>query len=239
MKILIVVAHPDDMELSMGGTITKIHQTADTLCEVVPDIVPNIRVLILGEGVTSRGMDDETERKQLIELENNVQKSFDMLECTHSGDWGMFPDNKFESIPLLDITKIIEKIIKTYQPEVVYTHHHGDLNIDHRITHNAVMTACRPVGVGACVKKILTFEVLSSTEWNTPIQSNAFIPNYYMVLDKMQIEKKCLALECYKDEVRQFPHPRSRQGIIYLARKRGMEIGVEFAEAFGVVRWVE
>ena len=119
------------------------------------------------------------------------------------------------------------------KPEVIYTHHWGDLNIDHRITFNAVMTACRPFG--SPVKKILCFEVLSSTEWNVQNAANAFMPNLFIdVTDTLA--KKIAALREYKGEMRPYPHPRSLEGAELLAKTRGLTIGANAAEAFEIAR---
>ena len=87
-----------------------------------------------------------------------------------------FPDNSMDSVPLIDVVQALEPIIDQVQPERIYTHHHGDLNVDHRVTHQAVMTACRPMP-GISVREILTFEVMSSTEWATPSVA-PFMPNF-------------------------------------------------------------
>ena len=75
-----------------------------------------------------------------------------------------FPDNRMDTIPLLDVIQSIEQVIKEFEPSVVYTHYHGDLNVDHQIVHQAVMTACRPMP-RMTVKEIYSFETVSSTEW--------------------------------------------------------------------------
>ena len=139
------------------------------------------------------------------------------------------PDNKMDTIPLLEIVRMIEVHIQNMRPDIVYTHHAGDLNIDHRITHQAVMTACRPLP-GCSVKTILCFEVPSSTEWG-----QGFEPNWFVDIGDTW-EKKVLALQEYDSEMRVHPHPRSYDGAWHLASWRGATVGVEKAEAFMVAR---
>jgi len=145
------------------------------------------------------------------------------------------PDNQFDSVSLLSITKIIEKIILEVNPNIIYTHYSHDLNIDHRLTCEAVMTACRPVSENK-IKQILCFETLSSTEWQVK-DYRQFCPNYYIDISDY-IEKKKKLLKNYDDEMRVFPHSRSYEGIETLAKYRGIEIGVDAAEAFCAVRVV-
>lgn len=144
------------------------------------------------------------------------------------------PDNKFDTVPLLDIIKIIEAYVRKINPEIVYTHHSGDLNIDHRITFDAVLTACRPVETNP-VKKLLSFEIPSSTEWNIQNASTNFIPNIYEDISKT-IDQKTGAMSAYKNEIRLSPHPRSIEKIRSLAETRGAASGTNFAEAFMLIR---
>jgi len=224
MNVLVIAAHPDDEVLGCGGTIAKLSPNND------------IYVLILGEGVTSRNIPEEQRQENLKRLRKEAESANKILDVKKVFFEG-FPDNKFDTVPLLDIVKSIEETINKVNPEVIFTHHYGDLNIDHQITHKAVLTATRPVG-DYSVKKILTFEVLSSTEWNCQNQCNIFTPNTYVDISET-INKKLEAMQCYKSEIRSYPHPRSSKGIKILAQKRGLEVGLKFAEAFCLIRAVE
>jgi len=217
-KILIVAAHPDDEMLGMGGTILKHVNNKDA-----------VSILFLGDGITSRDInaDIEPRRRQAKKVAELLQAKIAGLE--------QFPDNRFDSVSLLDIVKKIEPVIARIKPNIIYTHHMGDLNIDHRLTAQSVLTACRPQP-GFCVKKILGFEVLSSTEWQAKDSSHCFCPTEYTDISKF-IEKKIEILKkAYGDELRQFPHPRSAQGVKILAQYRGMEVGYKYAEAFQLIR---
>lgn len=219
MNIIIVAAHPDDETLGMGGTIAKHIAQKDI-----------VKILILGTGVTSRDLNEG--KKDIEKLRLESRKALSKLGVSDV-EFFDFPDNKFDSVPLLEIIKRIETVFSNYKPEVVYTHHEGDLNIDHRVTFNAVITACRPSN--NFVKKILCFEVPSSTEWNFQNGSNAFLPNVYIDISKY-LEKKLSALNEYKGEMRPWPHPRSIKAVESLALWRGSTIGVDAGEAFELVR---
>jgi len=142
-------------------------------------------------------------------------------------------DNKFDEVPLLHWVQKVESYIEQRKPDIIFTHYEKDLNIDHRITYQAVITAARPMP-DCCVKEIYSFEVLSSTEWSFP---TSFSPDVFYKLTKEQVKDKWNNLiDKYSAEVRAYPHPRSVKGIETLAMYRGMQIGVDFAEAFKTVR---
>ena len=138
-----------------------------------------------------------------------------------------------DSIPLLKIVKTIENEIRTFQPEKIYTTHRNDLNVDHRITFQATITACRP-GTSK-VKEILSFEVPSSTEWNYPANFN---PNYFVNISK-ELDKKLKAMACYENESRKFPHPRSTKNLESIARRWGSVSGIIAGEAFEIIRKID
>ncbi|MCH5337005.1 MAG: PIG-L family deacetylase [Campylobacter sp.] len=144
-----------------------------------------------------------------------------------------FPDNRFDQVDLLDIIKSIEKIKKFLKPRIIFTHFEKDLNIDHQLTYQAVITATRPLE-NESVKQIYSFEVLSSTEWNYP---TSFSPNVFFDISET-LEDKIKAMECYKSELCEFPHPRSLEGIRLNAKYQGMRVGLKYAEAFKLVRAV-
>jgi LmbE family N-acetylglucosaminyl deacetylase len=220
MQIMIIAAHPDDEVLGCGGTIAKHVQNGD-----------EVHVLILAEGVTSR--DKVRERVswagELSQLAQEAQEAGRILGV-QSVELHNFPDNRMDSVDLLDVVKVVETAIDKHKPDIVYTHHAGDVNIDHRIVHQAAVTACRPLP-GQCVKTLLFFEVPSSTEWQTPGSAPAFSPNYFMDINDC-LDKKLRALKAYTSEMRPWPHPRSLTAVEHLARWRGAMVGVEAAEGF-------
>ena len=226
MKILVVAAHPDDEILGCGGTIAK--HIAEK---------HEVYILILSKGVSSRFSEEskkeQIEKKELFEQAKKAAKELGI----HNENliFGSFPDNKFDSVPLLNIVKFIETNLEEINPDIIYTHYKNDLNIDHRRTYMATITATRPF-TKYNVKKILSFEVLSSTE--CAFGMSTFSPNVYVDIEKY-IDKKINAFRHYKNEIREYPHPRSIEGIEILARRRGLESGLKFAEAFKVVRIID
>ena len=227
-KILVVVAHPDDELLGLGGTLN--HLVQDNKCQV--------HVVILGEGITSRSLERNTSDwvKELEEHKRNISDAKKLIGYQTLSTFDL-PDNRFDSTPLLDIIKIIEGEKAKFQPDIVFTHHGGDLNIDHQRTFEAVMTACRPME-DECVKAIITFETPSGTEWRASSDPRHFVPNFFVELQSKHLQAKVDAMECYAYEKRSFPHPRSSQGLRILAGYRGISVGKKYVEAFQIIRHI-
>ena len=223
-NILIIEAHPDDEVLGCGATMVKLAKEGH-----------DVYSLILGEGVTSRDQhrDKGRRQKELDELNAQAVKANKVLGVKKVFTFD-FPDNRFDTVALLDIIKTIEKIKKQTRPDVVFTHHHGDLNIDHQIACRAVMTAFRPLR-NEKTKEIYSFEVPSSTEWYMPSAASYFMPNYFIDVSK-SIKSKIRAMQAYDSEMRTFPHPRSAEAIETIARRWGINVGLSAAEAFTLVR---
>ena len=217
-SILILAAHPDVEVLGCGGTIAKL-----------ADEGAIIHVAFLADGVFSRADAQIKQQEELRIRRAAAQKACDILGVK-SVSFGDFPDNRMDTVALLDITKALENLIAEYMPEVVFTHHAGDVNIDHRRMHEAAVTACRPQR-GHPVKTLLCFEVPSSTEWQLPGSAPVFAPNWFVDISDT-LDRKFAALDAYAAELRDWPHPRSRQGVEHLARWRGATVGVDAAEAF-------
>lgn len=223
---LVFAAHPDDEVLGCGATIARLAAEGW-----------NIHVLIIAEGATSRSNQRNISLHQealsnlakAAELANNSLGAKTVKLCS-------MPDNRLDSLNLLDIVKVVEAEIERNQPRLVFTHHAGDLNIDHRVLHEAVITACRPLP-NSSVKSLLFFEVPSSTEWRPSASGQSFLPNYYYDVSEYLI-KKLEALEIYQSEIRSFPHPRSFEAVRYLAQWRGATVGCLAAEAFMLGRTI-
>jgi len=223
VRDLVIVAHPDDEVLCCGGTIARrVSEGHD------------VGVAILGEGVTSRFENRDDANSHLLKtLRSQTKRAMELLGVKDFFQYEL-PDNSFDSIPLLKVTKVVEEIIERFRPERIYTHHIGDLNIDHEITCRAVLTATRPVS-GQCVKEVLSCEVPSSTEWGFGKLSPSFQPNVFVDISRT-IEQKIQAMLVYESELRAYPHPRSGEALKAIAQKWGSTAGVNAAEAFMLIR---
>ena len=226
-RVLAVVAHPDDEVLGVGGTLARHAAAGDQM-----------QVLIMAEGATARGdaATGEDGAASVSALTDAAARAATILGYP-SPHHAFLPDNRLDTLPLLDIVKQIEAMVASFEPTRVYTHHGGDLNIDHRIVHEAVVTTCRPLPEGT-VCGLYAFETPSSTEWRTPSASSLFIPNRFVDITH-QLEQKMAALACYAQEMRPFPHARSTEAVAALARQRGASVGLEAAEALSVIREIE
>lgn len=221
-NILVFAAHPDDELLGVGGTIKRLVNDGAVA-----------RAVILAEGITSRSnRRDDTDRLLLDDIKKDAENAVSEVGY-HSIDFCNCPDNRMDEMDLLDIIKIVTGYVEKYQPDTVFTHFHGDLNIDHQRVNEAVLTACRPVG-NYCVKRIYAFETPSSTEWNYRY-AEPFTPNvYFDVTDTL--DAKIRGMECYRSERRTSPHPRSAEALRALACYRGSAVGYDYAEAFMLLR---
>lgn len=218
--VLVVAAHADDEALGCGGTIAKHGASGD-----------KVHVVFVADGVTSRAGAGEEEMARRQQATENARKILGISTIIFMD----LPDNRLDSLPLLNIVQPLEEIISKLAPEIIYTHHYGDLNVDHRLTHQAVMTACRPLP-GCPIKEILTFEVMSSTEWSSPGLA-PFLPNLYVDISA-HMETKMQALGAYAFEMRAQPHSRCMEHMKSIAQHHGFCIGTSAAEAFMVMRLI-
>lgn len=217
-RVLVIVAHPDDETLGMGGTLRRHADLGDEVC-----------ALHLTNGVGARGCGGEQERAA----------SADGAAAALGFRWagrGDFPDNRLDSLPLLEVVQFIERVKQDVAPELVYTHHGGDLNVDHRVCFGATLTAFRPQPGEPCVE-LRTFEVASATDWGHAALGKSFEPTLFVDVGATW-SAKLAALKAYAAELRLAPHARSLEGLNALARLRGAQVGLEQAEAFELVRRV-
>lgn len=227
--ILLVGAHPDDELIGPGATIAK-----HVMCG---DIV---HVIIVAEGATARYENKKSRSAAATAEVSNLQKcarDAATVLGTAEPTFLEFPDNRLDSVDLLDIVHKIEQCIQEIKPDIIYTHHGGDLNIDHKIVHRAVLTAARPLP-NSCVKAIYTYETLSSTEWSSLEECSPFQPVRFVDVSA-SFDKKIEALSKYQSELREFPHTRSLEAIEALAKYRGATAGLAMAEAFGIIREIK
>jgi LmbE family N-acetylglucosaminyl deacetylase len=223
VSVLVVAAHPDDEVLGCGGTIARLTSQGE-----------RVTTVILGEGATSRFTDRREADPTLVgDLRANARAAAAALGAGEPILKGL-PDNRFDELPLLEVVQHVEAVIKETAPSVIYTHHPGDLNIDHQITFRAVLTATRPMQ-DTSVRDIYAFEVPSSTEWALQQLYPPFKPNVFVDISE-SLEAKFKALQAYENEMREFPHPRSLQAIQATAQRWGSVAGVLAAEAFELIR---
>lgn len=223
--VAVVVAHPDDEVLGCGGTIARLVGEGRA-----------VHVLIMSDGVTSRWLTENFNSQSELSARNIAAHKANKILGVQSLQILDFPDNRMDRLEQLDVVRRIEEFISRVRPDLVISHHSGDVNIDHRVVHDAVVVACRPQP-GVCVKELIFFEVPSSTEWRPSNSGLPFCPNIFINITNT-LEAKMEALRVYAEELRQFPHPRSIAAIESLARWRGATAGVEAAEAFVLGRKV-
>jgi LmbE family N-acetylglucosaminyl deacetylase len=216
-SVLVIAAHPDDEVLGCGGTIARHASAGD-----------DVHVLIVAQGVTARKNATAAD----LELHREAAQRACAILGVKSLTLGDFPDNRLDSADRLDITRFIEAAIDSRSPQIVYTHHYGDANMDHRIVNESALLACRPLPAQSA-RRVLQFEIPSSTEWGSAAQ--AFIPNWFAGIVET-LDQKLAALQEYERELRDFPHPRSIEGVTHLARWRGATSGLQAAEAFVLAR---
>lgn len=217
-RVLVVAAHSDDEALGCGGTIAR-HVASGDIVELV----------VITNGVSARQKSTQKDAMQREEAAARAQTILGISSITQFD----YPDNQTDTVPFLSIVQSLEKVTAAFQPTTIYTHHCGDLNVDHRVVFEAVMTACRPVP-NSSVKRILGYEVLSSTEWAAS-GKDLFAPAYFVDISE-HLDTKLEALAAYEDEMRMPPHSRTIAHAELLARHRGYSVGLDAAEAFGVYR---
>jgi len=219
--VLVVVAHKDDEVLGMGGTIAKHSHCGD--------IVYGISMT---DGIGARH--SKSQRK--IDIRAKAGMHAGKILGLNWLEGGAFPDNAMDTVPLLDVVKLIENVKLHIKPTMFYTHSSADLNIDHRIVSQATLTAFRPQP-NEIWQEIRSFEVASATDFGHKSITNTFHPNLYIDITKTW-DKKLLALKKYEVEMKAPPHTRSYEGLENLAKYRGNQVGLIYAEAFEIIRAV-
>ena len=223
-RVLIVAAHPDDELIGCGGTIIKHKKNKDTI---------KVLFTFLGEDLREdKSNIDNREKKRAMDAiavskQMGIDKPF-FLSSTKEKDI---------RISQSKINSNLLSVIKSFDPEIIYTHSINDIHLDHRMTFEAVHVATRPQNNLKSLKKIYSFEINSASE-NYFVRSKRFEPNHYVNIEK-EIEKKISLLKIYKKEMLKYPHSRSLKGIKNLAAYRGNTVSLNFAEAFEIIRTIK
>lgn len=220
-KILCVAAHPDDEALGLGGTLIRHAEEGD-----------EVYIIILSEGEDAKSSRGTRDPDRVGRADEWCQLSGTKLYRIYD-----LPDQKFDTISRLEIVQMLEKDIAEIRPDIIYLHHPNDINTDHQIAGQAVLTAVRPMSTGDMNPTLFAFETPSTTDQAPQIPSFIFYPNHYVDVQSVWT-KKMKSLQAYKNEMGAAPHPRSPESIEALAIKRGAESGLLKAEAFALMRQV-
>ena len=217
MNILVIAPHPDDEVLGCGGTIARYvalgHQ---------------VYVLVVTRGIPEIFPPEEIEKtRQELKVAHNILGVSETIFLD-------FPAPMLDTVPGYKLADSINRVIRDFQPQILYLPHRGDLHNDHKAVYHAVMVAARPIN-NSPIRRILCYETLSETEWGDLSGNTAFVPNVFIDISEF-LEKKMLALSSYRSQLKSPPHPRSLSSIEALARFRGGTIGVLAAEAFILIR---
>lgn len=221
-NILVIAAHPDDEVLGMGGTIAKLTSHG---C--------NVNVLIVTDGSSSQYC-DSAELAKIIEDKKNETLACAQTLGVKNVYYGELPDMKLDTIPHITINKVIESAINQFQPDTVFTHFWGDVNLDHVNVYKSTLVAVRPL-YGQVVKELYCYRVPSSTEWTPCKAETMFLPNYFVNIEDFAV-KKYEAFGKYSTELRDYPHPRSVQHLKELDIAHGHEVGMGPTETFVLLR---
>ncbi len=223
-KFLIVVAHPDDETLGCGGTLYKLSK-----------LRKKIKVVFIAEGTSCRFKDFKKDKNKILKsISQRTKMGIDALKKLGVNDYIFYnlQCGKLNSLPITTISNLVEKEIDKFKPEILITHSDFDVNMDHKTIYQACLQSCRPTKKENKIKGLLSFEILSSTEWR---YSNIFEPNLFINIER-EITAKIKAMKIYRSEINNFPHPRSVDGIKSLAKYRGMQSLNKYAEAFKIIR---
>lgn len=224
MNVLVIAPHPDDEVLGVGGTIARHASRGDRVfvCVVTSCYQPHDR-----EDLPSYSEDEITQRRAETLEAGQILGVAEFQFCE-------LPNNTLDQLPHMTLNRHIDRCLGRFNPEVVYVPHRGDVHIAHRLIYEACLVAVRPVPETS-VRRVLAYEVPSSTEWGGALLGHPFTPIVYVDMED-HLERKLMALKAYCSEARDYPHARSPEAVRLHALKRGSEVGLRAAEAFMMIR---
>jgi LmbE family N-acetylglucosaminyl deacetylase len=219
-RVLIIAAHPDDDILGCGGIMSRFRNKVE------------FKVIFIAEGTTCRFNNPtyEPDAEKEITIRNGYAREALRVVGVNEYEFYNLPCGRLDTIPQIEINKIIEKEIYYFKPDTIFTHWHSDSNMDHRKVYDATIIATRPNNI---IKQVYTYEVLSSSEWGF---KTSFLPNTFFNLSLNDVKNKCKAMQCFRSEQRPWPFPRNKKGITTQLEQRGMQSGTKYAEAFQLIR---
>ena len=221
-RVLVIAAHPDDEVLGVGGTVAKL---------TAQGVECHLLIVTDGSSAQYRDMDD---LQAIIDAKKQETKGCAGILGFKSIYYGEQPDMRLDMTPHIQINKVIERVIDVLQPDTVFTHFWGDVNLDHQNVYKSTLVAVRPV-MGQVVKELYCYRVPSSTEWTPNKADTMFMPNYFVDIEKYA-EQKYKAFACYSTELRDYPHPRSVQHLREIDKAAGLRVGKLAAEEFVLLR---
>ena len=224
-KVLVIAAHPDDEVLGVGGTIAKLSVEG-----------AECHLLIVTDGSSSQYRDSD-HLQEILDAKMIETKNCANMLGFMSIHYGGLPDMKLDATPHVEINQAIEKVIDEIQPDTVFTHFWGDVNMDHQNVFKSTLVAVRPV-MGQVVKELYCYRVPSSTEWTPNKADTMFMPNFFVDIEKYT-EQKYKAFACYVTELRDYPHPRSVQYLRETDKATGLKVGLLAAEEFVMLRKID
>lgn len=217
LRILVIAAHPDDEVIGAGGTIARHVDQGDSVfwCVVTEGYCPPWSEKYL-----------KNVRQQVRDVQEvlGIQKVF----------FCRFPAVKLNTVPNIEVSSALQRVVDEVQPEIVYTTPYDDINQDHRIVYETTLVATRPLP-GSSVQRVLSYEIAPTSGYGSPLGPSRFIPNVYVDISKY-LDQKLAAMRCYRSEIRKYPHPRSLKGLRTFAQERGLQVGMEAAECFHLTR---
>ncbi|MDX6222280.1 MAG: N-acetylglucosamine malate deacetylase 1 [Frankiales bacterium] len=217
MRVVAVVAHPDDEVLGVGGTLARhAREGAD------------VAVLVVADGASSRYAAEMRDELRIAGQKAAVRLGLGEIVFAD------LPDQRLDSLPLIEVTRVVDQALDSWQPDIVYTHFAGDVNLDHAVVARATWTACRPYQRPG-VRELFAFETPSSTEWGWPGLGDRFSANAFVDIAET-LDAKIAAMACYDSELRPEPHPRSLDALRTRAAYWGSVVGMSAAEPFMVLR---
>jgi LmbE family N-acetylglucosaminyl deacetylase len=219
-RIVVIGAHPDDEILGAGGTLARHVMEGD-----------EVHAIVVADGASSRAPDE-----MMFALKEDAARAAETIGFASIRVQSL-PDQRLDTVPFIDLTQNIEAILDDIQPHVVYTHFPGDVNVDHGLVARAAWTACRPY-VRPQLRRFAVFETPSSTEWAWPVNDSDLRPNHFVDITET-LDTKIAAMECYKSELREYPHPRSSRSLRERAAFWGSQVGRLAVEPFRILRDVQ